>query len=257
MEDEGVPERDADPTTVTVITPTTGGPLLEDCLESVQSQTYPHVEHLIVIDGPEHRERARQIMSRIGDRHPVHVIELPRPTGRDRFHGHRIYGAALFLCDGAFVAFLDDDNWYEPDHVESLVEIAALKGLSWAYSLRTIVERNGDMIALDDCESLGKWPTCLGPTDFLVDVSCYLIRRDLAIRFSWIWNRRARDPELMEADRILCQQLMKHAPEFDTTGKYTVNYRIGSNPYSVKRKFFIDGNDLMKRRHPNGFPWNG
>ena len=243
------------PLSVTIITATTGNALLDKCLESVQGQTFARVEHVVVIDGPEHGEKAEAIIGKCGRSRPLHVIRLPCPTGKNRYHGHRIYGATPFLCDGDFVAFLDEDNWFEPDHIESLIEIINERQLHWAYSLRKITDRNGDVITTDDCESLGRWPVWNNPNDHLVDTSCYMIRRDIAIRFSWVWNRRARPPGVRDADRELCRLLMKHAGNFDTTGKYTLNYRVGSNPYSVNEDFFIRGNSIMSKKYPNGFPW--
>ena len=34
-----------------------------------------------------------------------------------------------FLCRGNYVAYLDEDNWFDPDHVASLIEIIQSKGL--------------------------------------------------------------------------------------------------------------------------------
>ena len=135
---------------MTVITGTTGSRHLHDCLKSVQDQSYPHVEHLVVIDGPEYAEAADGIIANYGTSHPIRTLRLPYNTGRDRFHGHRIYGAAPFLCDGDFVAYLDEDNWFAPNHVESLIDLIAGGELSWAYPLRTTVDDHGTTIATDD-----------------------------------------------------------------------------------------------------------
>ena len=47
---------------------------------------------------------------------------LPYSTGKDRFNGHRIYGAGTYLSKGDFLIFLDDDNSLEPNHVEECVK---------------------------------------------------------------------------------------------------------------------------------------
>ena len=243
------------PPLVTVITGTTGNPLLRDNMESVQRQTYGRVEHMVVIDGPEFAEPAQAIIAGVEADHPVRVIELPVNTGKDRFNAHRIYGALPFLCQGNYVAFLDEDNWFDPEHVASLIETIRSKDLAWAYALRKIADRDGVILANDDCESLGRWPAWKNPGDHLIDSSCFMIRRQLAIRFSWVWNRRARQPGVLPADRTLCRTLMKHATAFDTSGLYTVNYRVDSTERSVGKDYFLEGNVVMAERYPDGFPW--
>ena len=100
---------DSDSPLVTVITGATGNPLLRHCMESVQRQTYGRVEHMVVIDGPGFAEPARAIIAAIAGDHPIHVTQLPLNTGNDGFNGHRIYGAMPFLCQGNYVAFLDEE----------------------------------------------------------------------------------------------------------------------------------------------------
>jgi methyl coenzyme M reductase alpha subunit len=56
-------------------------------------------------------------------------------------------------------------------------------------------------------------------------------------------------------DRVWFNALSKHFPKFDTTGKYTVNYRVGGNEGSVKKEFFDYGNSIMKQRYNGEFPW--
>ncbi len=142
------------PTSVTVITGTTGSPYLHDCLKSIQDQSYPHVEHMVVIDGLEHAKKADSIIGNYGKSRPIRTIRLPYNTGANRFHAHRIYGAIPYLCDGDFVAYLDEDNWFDPDHIESLINLIENRELLWAYSLRKIVDRHGMVITTDDCERL-------------------------------------------------------------------------------------------------------
>jgi hypothetical protein len=128
--------------------------------------------------------------------------------------------------------------------------------LPWAYSLRNIIDQDGKLLCQDNCESLGAWPTCINPNDHLIDVSCYIIQRDIAIQISPIWNRRARDPKMLPADRTICQTLLKNYPKFGCTGEYSVNYRVASRKDSVQSWFFLNGNEGMLLKYPTGFPWS-
>lgn len=237
---------------ISVITPSIATPFLAQAVASVQAQDYPFVEHVIVADGADFHERVQGILPETM-RHPIHLLALPFNVGGDGFNGHRVYGALPFLVGGRFVAFLDEDNWFEPDHLSSLMAKITAQGLAWAYALRRIVDGAGRFITTDDCESLGKWPTWNDSNTHLIDVNCYLLRRDLAIATSPLWYRRFRDEE--SPDFPLCRHLLKDYPRCDTSGRYSVNYRVGRSAGSVQAEFFLHGNAVMRQRYPDPPPW--
>lgn len=239
---------------VSVITPTTGNPLLKKALQSVQDQDYDNIKHLIVIDGKEREEKAQNILSEMQLIKPTHIMSLPYPTGKNRYNGHRIYGSSCYIANGDYLIFLDEDNWFEPFHVSSLVESILQDQLDWAYALRNIVDEQGQFIAHDDCESLGKWPA-YNEQYHHVDTSCYCLKKEIAVFLSPIWYRKFREPGLMSPDMALCNILVQDFPNCDTTGLYSVNYRIGATELSVKPEFFLYGNSLMAAKYPDGFPW--
>lgn len=239
---------------VTVITATIGTAYLARAIESVQAQTYAKVEHVVVVDGPDGVEAAKRAIPN-SPHHPVHLINLPFNTGGGGFNGHRIYGAAVFLISGRYVAFLDEDNFIEPDHLAKMMDLIETNGLQWAYSLRKLVDATGQAIAKDDCESLGRWPSWEGNDIHVVDTNCYLIRRDIILSFSPVFYRRYRDE--LSPDTALCDLLIKHAPNFGCSGAYSSNYRIEQSETSVKGDFFRAGNEVMRKRYKHmTFPWN-
>jgi glycosyltransferase involved in cell wall biosynthesis len=234
---------------VTVITPTTGSEQLRDAFRSVEKQTYGNIQHLIVSDGPKFASNTRLIAGASG----ATIINLPHNTGYDQYNGHRIYGAMSFIAEGDYLCFLDQDNWYEDTHIESLVETIKA-GNQWAYSLRKIVGQDGQYICNDDCESLGMWKSVLN--DNFVDVNCFMIPKMAAVHFAPFWYRRARHPqEQPEVDRILSQFMMQGYKKFDTNGQYSVNYRVASRADSVQDSFFIRGNEAMKQYMKGEYPW--
>jgi hypothetical protein len=237
---------------VSVITPTIGSSYLAQAIASVQAQEYPLLEHVIVVDGADRQELVRAILPS-SFRRPIRVLVLPYNVGGGGFNGHRVYGALPFLVNSRFVAFLDEDNWFEPDHVAALMAKITAEGLAWAYSLRKIVDREGRFIINDDCESLGQWPTWNDSNVYLIDVNCYMLRRDLAITMSPLWYRRFRDEE--SPDFPLCRLLLQNHPRFATSGRYTVNYRVGMSPDSVQANFFLHGNAVMQQRYMGPPPW--
>ena len=236
---------------VTVITPTTASDQLSDVLKSIDRQTYQNIQHLVVVDGfDKYGVRATQLME--GATRST-AFSLPYNTGYDQYNGHRIYGAMSYIAEGEYICFLDQDNWYEDHHIESLVDVIQ-RGNEWAYSLRKIVSQEGTYICNDDCESLGKWTSVIN--DKFIDVNCFMIPKAAAIQFSPYWYRRARHPqEQPEVDRILSPFMMQMCKKFDTNGEYTVNYRVASRADSVQDVFFIEGNEVMKQRMNGEYPW--
>ncbi len=243
---------------VSVITATTGGVRLADCIDSVRNQTYKNIEHYVIVDGSDRWKQTSEILNAMEfpNGNNEFVIVLPHATGLNRFNGHRIYGGFSFLTNGDYITWLDDDNEFTPNHIESLVKITQEKQLDWAYSLRQIVDSKGEFICNDDCENLGKYKSVLN--DHFVDVSCFFVRRELAVNIAPIWYRQARPPNgMMEVDRALTAVLLheQNKLKFDSNNDYTVKYRVGSTGISVQTDFFINGNAEMLKRYAGKLPW--
>ncbi len=243
---------------VSYLTASTGNPLLTECLRSVYNQTHPNIQHLIFVDGPEHAQKVQLAVSDAGltprDGYRLDIVQLPYSVGKNRFNGHRMYGAGTYLCDGEFVGFLDDDNYIDPEHTESLLNTIQ-SGAPWAYSFRKITDKEKNVLCLDDCESLGRWPSVIHPEDYFIDVNCYFLPKILALQVSPIWYRQFREPGVMEVDRALITVLKQIAPNFNTSGLYTTSYTVGNSVNSVQGEFFIRGNAEMLRRHNGVLPW--
>ena len=235
---------------VTVITATTGNPLLERCLVSVRKQTHSNVQHLVFIDGD--RPEADDILFKHSY---ADVIQLPYSVGKDRWNGHRMYAAGPFLAEGEFVLWLDDDNSLEPNHIEECLKVIEA-GNDWAYSFRNIVDSDGDFLCRDDCESLGKWASVMHEKDFFIDVNCYFVPTKIAVHLGPAWYRKFREPGQPEVDRVLAHALMNNNLKFDTTYKYTVNYTVGNTELSVQEEFFRRGNQVMLQRFDGRLPWS-
>ena len=200
----------------TVVTPTTGDPAVLRAIESVAAQSYKPVQHLVMIDKPDAAFEMKLAIRHSG----VDVIELPYATGADRFLGHRIIGASCFVGKGDYFCFLDEDNWFDSDHVAALMDVITRRGFTWAFALRKIVDRNGNFICNDDCESLGKWPSVLGY--YLIDTNCYFLPRMVAVNSSPIWYRR-NATGTTTADCALVEFLRRNWPSYDSSYRYSVN----------------------------------
>lgn len=240
---------------VTIVTASTGNDLLADTIKSVNLQTYQSIQHLIFVDGKEREAKARKLIESIETKDNVQrdVVYLPQSIGKDRWNGHRMYGAGTFIADGDFLMFLDDDNYLEPTHIEDCIN--SIDGYKWACSFRRIVDKDRNFICNDDCESLGKWSSILGDNDFFVDVNCYFLSREAAINMVPVWYRKFREPGVLEIDRAMIRVLKQLYSDFGHTKKYTVNYTAGNTEHSVKGDFFLKGNQAMLSRHNGVLPW--
>ncbi|MGH7744506.1 MAG: glycosyltransferase [Candidatus Dormibacteria bacterium] len=238
---------------VSILTGTTGRQSLVDTVQSVIKQSHDRIQHLVFVDGTESHVKTTLLLDPLLNPN-LDVVYLPYAVGKDRWNAHRMYAAGTYLAEGQFIMFLDDDNTLEPDHIASLLEVIN-KGNDWAFSFRNIMEE-GKIICQDNCESLGKWHSCINQADQFVDVNCYLLRRDVAVAMSPVWFRKFREPGQPEVDRVMFHVLSQRiSPKFDTSYKYTLNYAVGTSPLSVQKDFFIKGNEAMLKLYNGVLPW--
>lgn len=229
-----------------VIIPTIGAPTLATAIESVLAQTHSKVEPWVIIDGPEYEDKARKILVNYPK---VRSMCLISNTGGSGFYGHRINAAVSYLVDHDYLSYLDQDNFFLPNHIETVVNACEVNNWHWCHSLRKIYDVDGNYICDDNCESLGKHPVFSNDYN-LVDTSTYCIRREVMINLAPAWYSG------WGGDRVFYAAISKHVPNFGCTNQHTVGYRVDGNPGSVKGDFFKHGNAIMTQRYPGGFPWN-
>jgi len=229
---------------VAIVTPTIGSEHLVRCVDSVDKQTYSDLTHYVFIDG---EQSELSVIDKIEGATKVKKIVLEENVGKG-WYGHRVYSACSFLVNADVICYLDEDNWYEPNHVEKLVD-KIKQGNDWAYSLRKIYDKDGNYLCNDDCESLGKWPVYFNSEVFHIDTSSFAIRRDIAVRIGHAWYGQ------WGADRQFFSALKNNFPKFDCSNDYTMCYRLDGNPNSVTQEFFDKGNAASVEKYPTGFPW--
>lgn len=111
---------------VSVIIRTRNRPaMLAEALESVAAQTWPHREAVVCNDGG---EDVGAIVDAVRDRLDVTLLN-PGGVGRCRAANHAIEHAR-----GTWISWLDDDDLYLPDHLETLITAARDQDLDVAYS---------------------------------------------------------------------------------------------------------------------------
>ncbi|HYC23087.1 MAG TPA: glycosyltransferase [Candidatus Bathyarchaeia archaeon] len=127
------------PPLVSVVIPTYNRPdRLRRAVESVLGQTHENVEVIVVNDdgGP-----VEELLADFAESSKIVYVKLG--VNRERSAARN---AGLALARGEFVAYLDDDDWYEPEHVATLVAALRSSGAAVAYSdaRRAREVRSGD-----------------------------------------------------------------------------------------------------------------
>lgn len=238
---------------VSIILPTTGSQLVSDAISSCLKQTYENLDLYIVVDGPEFVKDYFSVINYFNINYhkkyydKCKITFLPENVGKG-FYGHRVFASFPHLVNSDYVLFLDQDCWFDSQHVESMVKTIEDNNLDWCYSLRKIVKNTGEFICNDDCESLGKWNPVMQYNH--IDTNCYCIKKEVAIRTCHAWHGG------WGADRQFYSVMHQHVPNYDCTGKYTVNYRLGGNEGSVTENFFLNWNERTNQLYYGNFPWS-
>ena len=231
---------------VAVVTPSIGNKHLRACIESVQLQTYSNITHYVFLDGAEHFAAIRQVIDTSARNKEITTVALEKRIGGRGFYGHKVYASCAFIVDADLICFLDEDNFYRPEHVESLVRVISQNNLSGAYSLREIYDESGAYLLRDDCESLVRWQSFQNRS--VIDTSCYAVKKSVLLMMSPIWYG------VTGTDAVFCNVIGVHHPDHRCTGLYTLGYRLGGTN-SLPREHFERGNQEMLERYPNGLPW--
>lgn len=234
---------------VGIITAATGNPLLVDAVRSIDNQEYDYWHHYLFYDGVISYETfCRQREEYASERR--HCAYWPSRIGGKGLEGRRLYAAAPSLINEDITIILNEDDWFLPNHIESLVNLIEKDKLDWAYSLRRVYDKQGNFLFNDNCESLGKWPVWHDAYHHMVETCSYAVKTPIMLNVANVYNYRGFGP-----DRLQYDFLSKNYPKFDCTGLYSMCFRLGGNPGSVSREFFERGNDVMKERYGFKFPW--
>lgn len=117
---------------VSIITPTyQRSGFIGRALDSILAQTYENIEVIIVDDNLPDSEYRRETMENLTVylKHPrVRYFQTPGATG-----GGAARNLGIRHCTGTFVAFLDDDDRYLPDKIETQLDFMLQNRLEMSY----------------------------------------------------------------------------------------------------------------------------
>ncbi len=117
-----------DPTLISVVMPCfNAAPYVEEAIESVLQQTYPHVEFIVVDDGS--TDGSTDILQRLAADHPER-ISLHYQTRSGPFVARN---QALTHANGNFIAFLDADDTWHPNALQKMHDALEAEQADVAY----------------------------------------------------------------------------------------------------------------------------
>lgn len=190
---------------VAVVTPYHQEPRawLERCIASVRAQTHA-CTHLLVADG-----QAQDWIDAAGARQ----LRLGTPHA-DYGNTPRSLGAQLMVAEKFdAIAFLDADNWYEPDHIARCVATAESSAADFVYGDRVFVREDGSRIPFVSPED---------QSGQHVDTSClFLLFGAFHTLPRWLLMPR---PMAMAGDRYYVKSLRDEGLREARTGACGVNY---------------------------------
>ena len=111
--------------------------MLRRALKSVAAQTFKNFEVLVVDDGS---DTAGAVCEEFLDEFPLTAMNLPKNTGYQSVPKNM----GIMYARGSYIAYLDDDNEWDEDHLEVLVKDIRKMGCDAVYS-RWRFEGDGPM----------------------------------------------------------------------------------------------------------------
>ncbi|HMA49054.1 MAG TPA: glycosyltransferase family A protein [Magnetospirillaceae bacterium] len=222
------------PFDVAVVMPTILRPEIAPALASIFSQNFSgRIQVLVGIDVA--RGDPSLVQAACALRPANCVVQLFYPgystSGRHGGLGEAWDGGVLrtvlsFLANSRLVAYLDDDNWWHPNHLHLLA--GAIRDRDYAFSQRWFVHhRTGRIVARDDWESLGPGRGIY--SGGFVDPNCLMLNKIRCADILPLWTKPLRgDPKAMSADRTVFAALAERF-QAGAVGQPTVYYRLDPN----------------------------
>ena len=221
------------PADVTVVIPTILRPTLADAVRSVFAQDFEgRTQILVGVDLP---AGDAGVLNACADHPPRCAVQVfyPGYSTAARHGGLSPAGdggvlrtVLSYLGNSRLVAYLDDDNWWAPDHLRQMS--AAIEGVAYAYALRWFVHPvTRRPICLDEWESVGPGQGIYRERfGGFIDPSCLMIDKFRCSDIIPLWRTPLPgDPRSQSADRTVFEGLRRHH-RGHATGSATVFYML-------------------------------
>ena len=227
----------ARPFDVAVVIPTVLRPHLARAVRSIFAQHFPGTIQILL--GVDTRLGDSAVLGELVSAAPSNCVVSVFDPGYSTSARHGGFspagdGGAIrtilsYAAHSRLVAYLDDDNWWAPDHLATLVR--AIAGRAWAFSLRWFADPTGQPLCIDRWESVGPDAGVFRERfGGFVDPSCLLLDKTACEPALRLWNFPIPgDASGMSADRAVFRFL--RGQPVAGTGRATAFYTL--NPADV------------------------
>ncbi|MCB9832227.1 MAG: glycosyltransferase [Planctomycetes bacterium] len=219
--------------------------MLRRALESVAAQTWPAVEVMLINDGG---ASVQDLVDEFAGRLDLHYLDYAPENKPGR---SRAANLAIEAATGAWICYLDDDDVWYPDHVESLMAAAAASGAKVVYSdaMKGIEEPDGaggyvvtrlENGPSEDFSRAGFYLGCY------IHLSTFCHRRELYATYGGF------DVELdvLEDLDLFFRYAFDH--HFHHLRRYTAQFHVRtdqSNAITSMRKEFSETNEMLCKKY--------
>jgi len=230
---------------VAVVMPTVGRPSLREAVQSVYEQAFPgRIQLLIGVDAPldsfDEHERlfaAAPPNVTVCFFYPGYSTSVRHGGLHPARDGGVLRAVLTYMANARHVAYLDDDNWWNPLHLQSL--LVAIEGKDWAYADRWFIDQDTRrVLGADDWESIGPGRGFFADSNGgWVDPNCLMFDKlacEPAIR--WWTIPLPGDAKAMSADRHIyafMQQKSRPAVSGLITTYYALQADDGMHPFRL------------------------
>ncbi|MDB5042076.1 MAG: hypothetical protein JWN27_2802 [Candidatus Eremiobacteraeota bacterium] len=228
---------------VSIVMPTWNRPHdLRANLTRLRAQTYPNLEVVVV------NNNGMPVEDVVADFPGTLLVNRSENTGNSTMPRNDGYARSR----GEFVTFLDDDDWFFPDHVASSIEALERTGACCAYSnfLVRLVRRESDGSETELGWDLERNP---GITSFELLVANRIGYMTVFCRRAAIEAVGPFDPEGLGGEEV--EMWLRLAQRFDyvhldrPTTAYTIRVNWGGQATAANHHLFAGGYEYVYRRY--------
>ncbi len=198
---------------VTVIMPAYNSSLyIETAIRSVMNQTYPHWKLLVIDDGSS--DDTCSIVSKL-------VAEDDRITllrNEENVGVATTRNKGFALCEGAWVALLDSDDWWHPEKLEKQLHLAKETGADIVYCSYGIVNEHGQRL----CDDFHVPPQ----TDYMESMVQSVISCSTALLSQEIVEKYRFCTDYYHEDMVLWLQLLRDGYKASGNVEVLAQYRV-------------------------------
>lgn len=192
---------------VSVIIPTyKRAMMLKRAISSVCVQSYSNLEILVVSDNEpddEYTEAARQTIKEIGDPRVRLIVQ------EKHINGAVARNVGIKASKGEYISFLDDDDYYEPNKIESQVRLLSSLDASWGgICCRYKIYKKGKLVEIMPPFKSGNIYKKIIMRQIKTQTNCLLLRRS-ALMNSGLFD----------------ESLLRHQ-DVQLLARFTYNYKL-------------------------------